>query len=175
VASLRRQIKGVALIVGMLIMLSTGALQSGCGSSAQGTVRKLGNTTTKEDVMKALERTGYKFQFRKVPHLEEYEVVSGEAIHGYDRIEFTVEIRLDGPFEDIKKSSEGNPQPPVLRYQGMGGSEVIGNTTFATEAVKPMHAGKGIELEPDPAQTEMEVNVDVALRKLFAEKYRPVG
>jgi hypothetical protein len=156
-------------------MLVAAALQSGCGDTAQGTVRKLGNTTTKEDVVKALEGTGYEFKYRQVPHLEGYEVVSGEAIHGSEEIEFTIEIRLAGPFEAMKKSSEENPQPPVLRYGGMSSGEVVGNTIFATQAKRPMRAGKGIELESDPAQTEMEVNVDVALRELFAEKYRPVG
>jgi hypothetical protein len=161
--------------VGLAIVVSMTTAQLGCGSTAEGTPQALGNTTTKAAVVSALEGTGYKFRYRKVPNLEEYELVSGEAIQGREHIQFAVEIRKAGPFADITSSAEVNPQPLIVKYGAEEEGTVVGNVIYKTEAQAPKHVGKGVELIPSPAQIHMAVRVGVALRELFATKFRPGG
>lgn len=148
---------------------------SSCGGTAEGTIRELGDTTSKDAVIGALKSTGYQLRYRKVPRLEEYEIVSGEAIYHRHRIQFTVEIKLSGPYEQRGKRYVPNPQPPVLRYEGYGGGTVVGNIWYGTANDSPNYVGRGFELESNKLETTMAVHLGVALEALFASKYRSVA
>lgn len=158
----------------MLVAGSVLVFQEGAGDKAVGVTQTRSDTTTRAGVVGALEGTGYKFRYRKMPRLEEYEVVSGEAIHGDNRVEFTVEIRLAGPFDEIRKGSEENPQRPLLRYgRGLEAGDTAGNIRYATVQQAPAVAGHGFELKASRAQTRMSVKIGVALAELFAPKFQP--
>ena len=163
-------------------MVAIGVLGLVVSQAGQGsTVRKvtssaLGEMTTKAAVVEALDSTGYDLSYRNCPELEGYENISGEASHRGDHVQFAVEIRLDGPYEDLKKNSELDPQPPVIRYgRGLEGGDIVGNVAYYTQQQSPSREGRGIELESNKSETKMAIRIGLALRALFAPKVRPVG
>jgi hypothetical protein len=144
-----------------------------CGGTARGTAQQLGDTTSEAAVVEALEATGYRLLYRKVPQLEGYDVISGEAINSKGRIQFTVEINLAGPFgNDVGGAI---PQPPVLRYGPHEEGTVVGNVIYKTAYNGSSRPGRGGELEASRNENAMAVHVGVALRELFAPRFRPVG
>ena len=150
--------------------LCLAALLVALGSSdnvAKGVTQVKGDTTTVENVIEALEGTGYKLRYRKVPRIQGYEIVSGEAIWGKQRVQFGIEIRLAGPYEDIRSSSELNPQRPIVPYALENSETVVGNIVYVTEGSAPRFAGKSFELESSKAQTTMSIHIGVALGELF--------
>lgn len=155
-----------------MLAAAVAVIQMSGGDSAQGVVQNRGNTTTKNAVINALASTGYELKYRKTPRVEGYEVVSGQAFQGSDSIEFTVEIRRAGSYEDMKKA-EFDPQPPILRYAGMTERQTVGNIIYGTKASAPNYPGREYELETSPRVLDMESNVEIALRKLFAARFVP--
>jgi hypothetical protein len=165
------------LAASILCLLGGGSLViglAGCGSSVQAHTQALGSTTKPEAVVAALEGTGYHMRFRQVPRIEGWEIIAGEATRGHDAVQFVVEIRLAGPIE-AASGDELNPQPPVLRYAFREEGTAVGNIVYRTQMQAPKHSGRGIELEVDKAETKMAVEVGIALRRLFADRYRPEG
>lgn len=161
----------------LLCLLLGGAsaiAMAGCGSSVEAHTQALGSTTDREAVVAALEETGYRFRFRQVPRVEGWETVAGEATRGGDAVQFAVEIRRAGPIEDAS-GAELNPQPAVVRYALHESGTVVGNIVYRTQMQAPKHAGRGVELELNKAETKMAVRVGIALRQLFAARYRPEG
>lgn len=147
---------------------------AGCGNTVEAHTQALGSTTDREAVVAALEETGYRFRFRQVPRVEGWKIVAGEATHGDYAVEFAVEIRRAGPIEDAS-GPELNPQPAVVRYAFRESGTVVGNIVYRTQMQAPKHAGHGVELELNKAETKMAVRVGIALRQLFADRYRPEG
>jgi hypothetical protein len=162
------------LILCLLCCGSLAVALAGCGSSVEAHTQTSGSTTKPEAVVAALEGTGYHMRFRKVPRVEGWEVIAGEATRGHDAVQFVVEIRRAGPIE-AASGDELNPQPPVLRYAFREEGTAVGNIVYRTQMQAPKHAGRGIELEVDKAETKMAVEVGIALRRLFANRYRPEG
>jgi hypothetical protein len=146
--------------------LSIVAILTGCGEgTGDVTVRELGDTTTKEAVIAALEGTGYEIRFRQVPHLQGYEIVAGEASKGDQKVAFAVEIETGG-------DSDGNPQPAIVPYSVRGESTVEGNVMIRTQTQAPETAGSGFEIEPDKTERRMEIEIGLALNRLFAPRFR---
>ena len=114
-------------------------------------------------------------RYRKVPKLEEYEIVSGEARHGGYGIQFVVEIRLSGPFEQRGKRIVPDPQRPVLRYGAGVGGTTVGNVWYATAHNSPERWTEGLHLKSERVEVHMDINLGVALEELFAERYQAVG
>jgi hypothetical protein len=170
---LAKRAKAAALILAGLgvIALSVVALSRSGGDG--GTTLERGDTTTPDAVIGALESTGYQLRYRKVPKLEEYEIVSGEARHGGYGIQFVVEIRLSGPFEQRGKRIVPDPQRPVLRYGAGKGGTVVGNIWYATANNSPSQPGT--RTEAAKRQTAMAINLAVELEELFAERYQAVA
>lgn len=166
-----------ALAVGLVVAAAAVVLivSGGGGHAAGGTTQRLGDTTSKDNVVGALESTGYDLRFRRTPRLEGYEIVSGEAVRGSERVQFTVEIRLAGPFEGAGPREPRDPQPPVLRYGAREGGTLIGNVIYKTVNAAPDHVAPVVELQPDRGETRMAVQLGVALRELFAPRFRPEG
>lgn len=160
---------GWLLVAGLLAVVA-----GGCGSTVAAHTETLGSTASKEDVIAALEKTGYTFKFREVPRVEGWDVVAGEATKGGDGVQFAVEIRRAGPIETAVGGAP-NPQPPIVRYAFHETGTAVGNVIYRTQMQAPERAGHGIELELNKAETKMAVQVGVALRKLFDARYRPEG
>lgn len=146
---------------------------SGCGGGSGASTQVLGGTTTTHAVLTALEGIGYHLRFRKVPHVAEYEVLAGEARHRGSRVQFSVEIRRAGPFEDIEHRREENPQPAIVRYGVEQTGEIVGDVRYSTESQAPMFLNRESELESSKAEQRMCIRIDLALKYLFAPKYRP--
>jgi hypothetical protein len=163
---------GVALVAVLAGVILVVVLVGGDGT-AKGVAQPKGDMTTGQAVVEALKSTGYKFRYRRVPRLEGYEIVSGEAIQGKQRVQFAVEIRLAGTYKEVKSSSELNPQPPLLRYGFEERGSVVGNIVYLTEGSAPRFAGKSFELESSKAQTTMSIHIGVALSELFSPEVDP--
>jgi hypothetical protein len=165
------------IIFSVLCLLVVGALAiilTGRGSSVEAHTQALGSTTDEKGVIAALRGTGYHFRFRKVPRVEGWDIVAGEATRGGKGVQFAVEIRRAGPIEDVS-GDELNPQPPAVRYAFREEGTIVGNIVYRTQMQAPERAGHGVELELNKAETKIAVRVGIALRQLFAARYRPVG
>lgn len=171
-----KRAKAAALILAGLsvLALSVVALSRSRGGDG-GTTPERGDTTTQDAVIGALESTGYQLRYRKVPKLEEYEIVSGEARHGGYGIQFAVEIKLSGPFEQPGKRYIPDPQRPVLRYGAGKGVTVVGNVWYATASNSPERWTEGLHLKSERVEVNMAINLEVALDELFAPRYQPVA
>jgi hypothetical protein len=165
--------KAAALILAGLGVLALSVVALTRSGDDGGTTPERGDTATPDAVIGALESTGYQLRYRKVPKLEEYEIVSGEARHGGYGIQFAVEIKLSGPYEQPGKRVAPDPQRPVLRYgAGVGGTEV-GNIWCATAYNSPRRPGT--RTEATKRENNIAGHLEVALNELFAPRYRPVA
>ncbi|HZO05579.1 MAG TPA: hypothetical protein VFB52_04270 [Solirubrobacterales bacterium] len=150
----------VAVGIGLLVPVV------GCGEDGGAEVRPAADTVTTDAVVAALEGTGYQFRYREVPHVEGYEMVAGEARQGETRMQFAVEVRLAGPYSEAGEE-RGNPQPQILRYGFGQHATVTGNIRYLTVSQAPRAARGGFELTSSKREQRMEVDVLVALAKLF--------
>jgi hypothetical protein len=170
---LAKRTKAAALILAGLGVLALSVVALSRSGGGEGATPERGDTTTPDAVIGALESTGYQLRYRKVPTLEEYEIVSGEARHAGYGVQFAVEIRLSGPFEQHAKRVMPDPQPPVLRYGAGVGGTAVGNIWCATaynSAIQP-----GPRTEATKRENNIAVNLEAALNELFAPRYRPVA
>jgi hypothetical protein len=148
---------GICLVALWLVL-------GGFGQGANASSTRLGATTTEPKLIEALEGTGCRLMFRKVPRTKGFKVVSGEAFQGKVGIQF-VAVIYEGSGEP--------PQPPVMRYEELSTGEYAGNVYFDTHQTAPELPGKEFELALDPAATKMAIKVDLAIKGLVAPKYRP--
>jgi hypothetical protein len=172
---LAKRVKAAALILAGLGVIALSVVALSRSGDDGGTTPERGDTTTPEAVIGALEHTGYQLRYRKVPKLEEYEIVSGEARHGGYGIQFAVEIKLSGPFEQPGKHYIPDPQPPVLRYGAGKGGTRFGNIWYATAHNSPERWSEGLHLKSERVEIKMSIKLGVELRELFAPRYRPVA
>jgi hypothetical protein len=170
---LARRGKAAALILAGLAVIALSAVALSRSGDDGRTTPELGDTTTPGAVIGALESTGYELRYRKVPKLEEYEIVSGEARHRGYGIQFVVEIKLSGPYGQHGKRVVPDPQPPVLRYGGPEDFTEVGNILYATAHNSPIQPGT--RTEATKRESAMSVQLEVELDELFAERYVPVG
>ena len=163
----------VAVAIGLLVAVAGCGEDGGAEVRSGAEVRPVADTVTTEAAVAALEGTGYQFRYRKVPHVEGYELVAGEARQGETRMQFAVEVRLAGPYSEAG-DERGNPQPQVVRYGFGQHATVIGNIRYLTVSQAPKAAGGGFELTSSKREQRMEVDVLVALAKLFPPRLRGV-
>jgi hypothetical protein len=156
----------IAAAMIVIVLIATTMLG---GRSADAVTQKLGGTTTKSAAVSALDGTGYAIHFRKVPRLEQFELVAGEARDGAERVQFGVEIGRAGP----SSSGGADPQPPLVRYAQRENGERVGNIDYWIESQSTAVAGRGIELENSKTETKMSNRIAVALDRLFAPRFVP--
>lgn len=156
-----------------LVIVALCLVLPGCGSTSDAEVQTLGDTTTAQAVTGALNGTGYELRYRKVPDFEEYDVIAGEAHHGHGRVQFSVEIRRAGTFEEVEHWRETPPQPSIVRYDTEDEGEIVGNVRYRTELQAPRFVTRQFELESSRAEQAMVIRIDLALKRLFAPKFRP--
>jgi hypothetical protein len=159
----------VLVVAAVVIVISL----AGGESEGRAQLQRLGDSTTKAALVDALEGTGLEVHYRKVPHLEEYELVAGEARAGSVRLQFSIEIRRSGQFSEIRGDDESIPQPTIVRYGFEKEGEPVGNVRYNTVLQEPRGPGKEFVLESTKAALRMQIRFDLAIRELFAPKFRP--
>jgi hypothetical protein len=171
---LAKRARAAALILAGLGVIALSVVALSRSGGGEGATPERGDTTTPDAVIGALESTGYQLRYRKVPTLEEYEIVSGEARHGRYGVQFVVEIKLSGPYSASGKRIP-NPQPPVLRYGAGKGGTTVGNIWYATAHNSRERWTEGIHLKSERVEITMSINLGVELEELFAERYQAVA
>ncbi len=156
---------GVVSAMSILVLTS-------CGATSDAQVQSVGDTTTKQAVVAALNGTGYQLRYRKVQHLEGYEILAGEARYKGAPLQFAIEIRLAGPVRE-GEVEEGNPQPPIVRYDIEEGRESVGNIQYETMPQVPFVVGRDFALEESKVVRRMQIRLGLALGRLFASRFRP--
>jgi hypothetical protein len=162
----------MAIVVVLVIAVLYFAL-SGGGATSDAQVQSLGDTTTPQAVIGALDGTGYELRYRKVPHFEEYDVIAGEARHGSSRVQFSAEIRRAGPFEEVEHQGETPPQPSIMRYGTEEEGEIVGNVRYKMQLQAPRFVTREFELESSKAEQKMVLRIESALTNLFAPRFQP--
>lgn len=146
----------------------------GCGGDGRG------DTTTKSAVMSALEGTGYRISYRKVPPVEGYDAVAGRATNRRGgHVDFSIAIDEDGPYHgDDESPDDGHPKPPIVRYAEGAGTRA-GNVLYNVQAQSPYRVGQlrnfGRTWLASRGEREMEIRLTVALDRLLAPEARGHG
>jgi hypothetical protein len=125
-----------AVVVSAILVAALCA--AGCGGSEDPSPDRIGVA----DARGAIEGTGYRIAYRKVPDVEGYATLAGRATDARGRqVDFSVVVDLDGSYKGgDEEAKEGSPQPPVVRgAEGPGASYVIGNAFWV---VQPQAGGR---------------------------------
>ncbi len=161
------------VVLAAFVTLAMTLATSGRGDAGQEATSGLGDTTTEADVIQALEGTGYRITYRKMPSVAGYDMLAGEARSRQGVVDFSDVIRLAGPYEGNPQSARsGSPQIPVVRYAAPHGTETIGNLSHqewgqSPYIVSPLKGG-GRSWGETKAEIQMDIRIGVALSRLFA-------
>jgi hypothetical protein len=168
--------RGLAVLISCMMTLITAI---GCGTAADAVDTGKGDMTTQAAVVHALEGTGYHITYRKVPRIEGFETVVGRARSAAGGIvEFGAVVRRSGPFPAGLTSIKEDEELPVIRY-AEGSGDVVGNVLLWTSPQLPFVPGhvkhEGRVLVVSRGEYKMEVRIGLAIDRLFASKFVPVG